>query len=1135
MKDCCSVTCVRDGSSRVDRAFASVVALVATALCVLIAAAPADARKPPRERVFIDIERSGSDETVRGGMFGTAFAGTTWIGWVPGAYDPVTNPYSIGVGGYWDFDDRGTHACPVEDDYHEYIKNGAYAQGWTSEDVIAQKGLYWHAEDFSDAGFTCQGNAAINGTYSAWCGALVPDVYSCYKALPGYGHDWNQWLCRTVANPTGLRYTFKSDTEPGFDYAYVIVDAEYPDSCGWVGDGADTLRCYDGIYGQTTETIDLTDLPGTDPDFCSKETYTTPDYSLDTVKICFVVTSDTGWDDQDGNFATCDGAMTLDDIIVTTTSFADTTDFESGALDGWTACGGYSPGDYVAVRSRDSFNNNDDCGFQGCDMAGCVMTFYNPNIPGQYGNGGHYAGLFHKRAWSPPIGLDAYPSRGYLINLTRYEDLPISNWIFGRYYVRYKQDSECPTGVWSDPYSDNYIYPYAYPGCGNRSWGFSYAVPSDADSVMIGYSVWNGCISWDTPCTNGNDSPVIDNVRLGIFDLSVPRSRMKPVDNYTDAFPEDEDLGDYPSTKTALIDIATNLSQTGAFMRLGDSAIVRLDEPDAQVDFCFRVVPGPGTDTNDPWFARYGEGGMAGCDTTEMHCTRMDTCFYAGNGVPGSPYEYQKISEGSFCTMIHEDDPLYTGEGEEILPDSLFTPGSTIFYAFRMSYIPDPAEYAWLPFGADPTGTDLSTWYEVSVLPDQCKDPEACLLYVDYFNRGAQATIENALSMLGHTWDRFDMTAEASHQGNGIGNRLLGPGKYRLSRGPIGPSLDHLSQYNVMMINNGAFGDGTNFSDGGTGTPDDPTNDVVFLDNWLSEGRAKGLWLSGNNIASDFAWATSGPKPGFLNRELATDLVSNEYVYLVGHPFAEGCRNLFATGGKVNNWYSSTDSLSLWGSGCPDYYAYDVIQERDSESGHAFVSLMYDDTDVTYPPGYYASVDHVYKAPSAPFDTVRTKIDGFTMNTLRMNHPPCSGVDNIMVAVWMRDVLGSANNRGYFYDNELDVAYCPATGPDLLTDVPGGPGRKYYNALFQNYPNPFRGGAGTTIHYSVTKAGPVQVRVFDPAGRLVRTLVDNAERGDNFLLWDGTGSNGRAAASGVYFYQIVADGFAAHKKMLLLR
>lgn len=59
-----------------------------------------------------------------------------------------------------------------------------------------------------------------------------------------------------------------------------------------------------------------------------------------------------------------------------------------------------------------------------------------------------------------------------------------------------------------------------------------------------------------------------------------------------------------------------------------------------------------------------------------------------------------------------------------------------------------------------------------------------------------------------------------------------------------------------------------------------------------------------------------------------------------------------------------------------------------------------------------------------------------------------------------------------------------------IADVPGNPGQHCRNALFQNYPNPFRGGSGTTIHYSVAKEGRVEVRILDVAGRLVNTIMD---------------------------------------------
>ena len=83
-------------------------------------------------------------------------------------------------------------------------------------------------------------------------------------------------------------------------------------------------------------------------------------------------------------------------------------------------------------------------------------------------------------------------------------------------------------------------------------------------------------------------------------------------------------------------------------------------------------------------------------------------------------------------------------------------------------------------------------------------------------------------------------------------------------------------------------------------------------------------------------------------------------------------------------------------------------------------------------------------------------------------------------------------------------------------------------------PNPFRGASGTTVHYSAARAGRVEIRIFDVAGRLINVLSDNAKPGDNYLLWDGTAANGQKVPSGVYFYQMKAGDFTAHKKMLLV-
>jgi parallel beta-helix repeat protein len=91
--------------------------------------------------------------------------------------------------------------------------------------------------------------------------------------------------------------------------------------------------------------------------------------------------------------------------------------------------------------------------------------------------------------------------------------------------------------------------------------------------------------------------------------------------------------------------------------------------------------------------------------------------------------------------------------------------------------------------------------------------------------------------------------------------------------------------------------------------------------------------------------------------------------------------------------------------------------------------------------------------------------------------------------------------------------------------------------LMQNRPNPFN--PTTTIEYAIPASAasvPVNVSVYDVTGRLVRTLVDRTESaGFHSVVWDGRDARGAPVASGVYFYRIVAGGFHADRKMVLLK
>ena len=87
--------------------------------------------------------------------------------------------------------------------------------------------------------------------------------------------------------------------------------------------------------------------------------------------------------------------------------------------------------------------------------------------------------------------------------------------------------------------------------------------------------------------------------------------------------------------------------------------------------------------------------------------------------------------------------------------------------------------------------------------------------------------------------------------------------------------------------------------------------------------------------------------------------------------------------------------------------------------------------------------------------------------------------------------------------------------------------------LFQNQPNPFS--PETRITFELPQAGQVELGIYSPDGRLVRTLV-TGERpaGRQEVRWDGLDDAGRRAAGGVYFYSLRAPGIADSRRMILL-
>ena len=93
------------------------------------------------------------------------------------------------------------------------------------------------------------------------------------------------------------------------------------------------------------------------------------------------------------------------------------------------------------------------------------------------------------------------------------------------------------------------------------------------------------------------------------------------------------------------------------------------------------------------------------------------------------------------------------------------------------------------------------------------------------------------------------------------------------------------------------------------------------------------------------------------------------------------------------------------------------------------------------------------------------------------------------------------------------------------------------NQLLQNFPNPFN--PETWIPFQLANESLVTIRIYTPAGKLVRTLAlgriaagKHASQ-EKAIHWDGRNDAGEKVSSGVYLYTINAGEFSATRKMLI--
>jgi len=117
-------------------------------------------------------------------------------------------------------------------------------------------------------------------------------------------------------------------------------------------------------------------------------------------------------------------------------------------------------------------------------------------------------------------------------------------------------------------------------------------------------------------------------------------------------------------------------------------------------------------------------------------------------------------------------------------------------------------------------------------------------------------------------------------------------------------------------------------------------------------------------------------------------------------------------------------------------------------------------------------------------------------------------------------------------DNESDIESTKPENfpePSAVQFYQMAPGQRV-NALGQNYPNPFN--PATTIEYSIAQDCQVTLKLYNVAGQLVATLVDEWQTaGPHKVVFDA----GDKLSRGIYYYQLKAGDFVGTKKMVVLK
>jgi len=135
----------------------------------------------------------------------------------------------------------------------------------------------------------------------------------------------------------------------------------------------------------------------------------------------------------------------------------------------------------------------------------------------------------------------------------------------------------------------------------------------------------------------------------------------------------------------------------------------------------------------------------------------------------------------------------------------------------------------------------------------------------------------------------------------------------------------------------------------------------------------------------------------------------------------------------------------------------------------------------------------------------------------------------------IRIIALDTNAKQGLDQSNLDFTIEYLTKPDD-EPIPGqGSTPKFKDLVLDPAPNPFN--PSTTLYFQVGTPGQVTIKIYNVAGKKVRTICERCsfQPGSHELLWDGKNQDGIEAANGIYFARFQINSMVDTKKLVLVR